>query len=142
MTFSFKETLDKMMAGEIDPPPIEKTIGMRLVSYSEGYAKFKMKAEKRHHNPMGTMHGGIMCDILDAAMGLAFATTLTDGETFTTINLQINFFKQIKESDLIAEAHVVRRGKSTGYLESQLKDPEGKLVASAQSTCMVIKLND
>ena len=90
---------------------------------------------------MGTMHGGVLCDITDAAMGVAFATTLKVGETFTTVNLQINFFKQIKESDLIAEAQVIRRGKTIGYVESQVKDPEGNLVASAQSTCVVIKLN-
>jgi len=140
--FSYQEALDKIISGQIDPPPVGKTVGFKLVSYSEGKARFEMKADRRHHNPMGTMHGGVMCDIVDGAMGVAFASTLREGETFTTVNLQINFFKQIIESDLIAEAQVVRRGKTIGYVESQLKDPEGNLIASAQSTCIVIKLNE
>jgi len=62
--------------------------------------------------PWGTLHGGILCDIADAAMGMAFASTLAPGESFTTIELKINFFRPVWEARLQAEGRVVRRGST------------------------------
>ncbi|MFQ5771237.1 MAG: PaaI family thioesterase, partial [bacterium] len=50
---------------------------------------------KQHANPMGTLHGGVLCDIADAAMGMAYASTLEQGESFTTLELKINFLKPV-----------------------------------------------
>lgn len=95
-----------------------------------------MEADERHHNPMGTLHGGIYCDIADAAMGYAYAATLAEGETFTTIELKINFLRAVRKATLIAEARVVKAGNTVGYVECEVKDQTGKLVAKATSTCM------
>ena len=54
-----------------------------------------LQAGPQHANPMGTLHGGILCDIGDAAMGYAFASTLAEGETFTTIDLRITFLRPV-----------------------------------------------
>jgi uncharacterized protein (TIGR00369 family) len=62
---------------------------------ANGRALVTLAAERRHANPMGTLHGGILCDIADAAMGMAFASTLAPGESFTTIELKINFFRPV-----------------------------------------------
>jgi len=88
---------------------------------------------------MGTLHGGILCDIADAAMGIAFASTLGPGESFTTIELKINFFRPVWEARLRAEGKVVRRGSTIGYIECEIKDEGGWLVAKASSTCMALK---
>jgi uncharacterized protein (TIGR00369 family) len=92
----------------------------------------------QHANPMGTLHGGILCDIADAAMGVAFASTLKAGQSFTTIELKINFFRPVWEAQLKAEAKVVRRGSTIGYVECEVTDEQGHLVAKAASTCMVL----
>jgi len=88
---------------------------------------------------MGTLHGGILCDIGDAAMGMAFASTLAPEETFTTVELKINFFRPVWEANLKAEGRVVRRGRSLGYVECEITDEGGQLIAKASSTCMALR---
>ncbi len=88
---------------------------------------------------MGTLHGGILCDIADAAMGMAFASTLTPEESFTTVELKINFFRPVWQAELQAEGTVVQRGHTIGYLECNITDEENRLVARAASTCMVLR---
>jgi uncharacterized protein (TIGR00369 family) len=88
---------------------------------------------------MGTLHGGILCDIADAAMGIAFASTLAPDESFTTIELKINFFRPVWEAALKAEGKVVKRGSGVGYVECEITDEKQRLVAKAASTCMVLR---
>jgi uncharacterized protein (TIGR00369 family) len=98
-----------------------------------------MQANERHHNPMGTLHGGIYCDLADAAMGYAYAATLAEGETFTTVELKINFFRPVRQGKLTAEARVVKAGSTLGYVECDVTDQTGRLVARAASTCMKLR---
>ena len=121
---------------QLPPPPVSRLIGFVLKSIEPGHAIFEMEADERHHNPMGTLHGGIYCDIADAAMGFAYAATLAEGETFTTIELKINFLRAVRKATLTAEAIVVKAGSAVGYVECEVKDQTGKLVAKAASTCM------
>ena len=84
------------------------------------------------------MVNGILCDIADAAMGMAFASTLAEGESFTTVELKINFFRPVWNAQLKAEAKVLRRGSKIGYVECEITDESDKLVAKSGSTCMVL----
>jgi uncharacterized protein (TIGR00369 family) len=88
---------------------------------------------------MGTLHGGVLCDIADAAMGMAFASTLAPDESFTTIALSISFFRPVWQARLRAEARVINRGKTVGYLECDVTDQDGKHIARANSTCFVLR---
>jgi uncharacterized protein (TIGR00369 family) len=88
---------------------------------------------------MGTLHGGVYCDLADAAMGYAYASTLAEGETFTTVELKINFFRPVRKGKLTAEARVIRAGSNLGYVECDVRDGEGKFVARAASTCMKLR---
>jgi uncharacterized protein (TIGR00369 family) len=123
----------------LPPPPVSRLIGFVLKSIEPGHAIFEMEADERHHNPMGTLHGGIYCDLADAAMGFAYASTLGEGETFTTIELKINFLGAVRKATLTAEARVVKAGSTLGYVECEVKDQTGKLVAKAASTCMKLR---
>jgi uncharacterized protein (TIGR00369 family) len=120
-------------------PPIAKLVGFHLKHYEKGKAVFELEAGPQHANPMGTLHGGILCDVADAAMGTALATTLQAGETFTTLELKINFLKPIWNAKLTASGKVVRRGKTISLLECDVTDEKGSLVARAVSTCMVLR---
>src|SRR5271155_5469607 len=130
------ELAEKMLRGELPPPPIGRLLGFVLKSIEPGHAVFEMEAAERHHNPMGTLHGGIYCDLADAAMGYAYAAPLGEGETFTTDELKINFFRPVRQGRLTAEARVIKSGSTLGYVECNLTDQAGKLVAKAASTCM------
>jgi uncharacterized protein (TIGR00369 family) len=123
-------------------PPIARLIGFDVQKIGDGHAVGFMKSGPQHANPMGTLHGGVMCDLADAAMGMAFASTLAPEESFTTIGLSINFFRPVWQSALRAEAQVTNRGNNVGYVECEVKDGDGKLVARANSTCFVLRGED
>jgi uncharacterized protein (TIGR00369 family) len=91
---------------------------------------------------MGTLHGGILCDVADAAMGIAYASTLEEDESFTTLELKINFLKPVWNSKLTAEGKVVKRGRTIGLTECDVTDEKGSLMARASSTCMTLRGKD
>jgi uncharacterized protein (TIGR00369 family) len=133
------ELAQKIASGEIDQPAVGKLIGFRLASVDKGTAIMTLEADERHWNPMGTLHGGVLCDIADAAMGIAYASLLADGESFTTLELKINFLKPIWKASLRAEGKVVRAGRTVGLTECTVTDEKGNLVARASSTCMTLR---
>jgi uncharacterized protein (TIGR00369 family) len=118
---------------------IAKLLGFRMTLREPDHTIIEFDAGPEHANPMGTLHGGVFCDLADAAMGTAWVTGLKDGETCTTIELKINFFRPVWSGRLIAEGRVLRRGKSVGYVECELRDTEGRLVAKASSTLMTLR---
>jgi uncharacterized protein (TIGR00369 family) len=118
---------------------VGRLIGFVMKSIEVGHAVFEMEVDDRHHNPMGTLHGGIYCDLADAAMGFAYASTLAEGESFTTIELKINFLSAVRKGALTADAKVVKAGNTLGYVECEVKDQAGKLVAKVASTCMKLQ---
>jgi uncharacterized protein (TIGR00369 family) len=122
--------------------PIARLIGFEAKEIADGRAIVTLAAGPRHANPMGTLHGGILCDIADAAMGMAFASTLAPEDSFTTVELKINFFRPVWEANLKAEGRVVRRGRSLGYVECEISDERGQLIAKAASTCLVLRGED
>jgi uncharacterized protein (TIGR00369 family) len=119
--------------------PVGKLIGFELGEAGDGRAVVTLETKEHHTNPMGTLHGGILCDIADAAMGIAFNSTLTPTETFTTVELKINFFRPVWKAQLRAEGKVVRRGKTVGYVECEVSDENGRAIAKASSTCLVLR---
>jgi len=104
------DLIEKMHRGEIPPPPVATLIGFALTAIEPGRAVIELTAEARHANPMGTLHGGILCDVADAAMGMAYASALEEGETFTTLELKINFLKPVWTGTLVAVGRVVKAG--------------------------------
>ena len=119
--------------------PVARLIGFEAKDISDGRATVHLAAGLQHANPMGTLHGGILCDIADAAMGMAFASTLAPDESFTTVELKINFFRPVWQTQLKAEGTVVQRGLTVGYVECTITDEENRLIAKAASTCMVLR---
>ncbi len=119
--------------------PVAKLVGFRPTSVEEGKAVFELEAGPQHANPMGTLHGGVLCDVADAAMGVAYASTLGDGESFTTLELKINFLRAFRSGTLIATGRVVKSGRTIGLVECDVTDTEGRLIARAMSTCMTLR---
>jgi uncharacterized protein (TIGR00369 family) len=118
--------------------PVADFLGMRLASQGDGRARVTLEAREQHANPMGTLHGGILCDLADAAMGVAFASTLAPQESFTTLELKINFLRPFWTGLLTAEAETTSRGRTIGLLTCKVLDEKKRLIASATSTCMVL----
>ncbi len=125
--------------GKIAPPPIAKLIGFTVTLAEAGKAIVEFEASERHANPMGSLHGGILCDIADAAMGMAYASNLDEGESFTTLELKINFVKPVWKARLRAIANVIKQGRTIGLVECDVMDEKDQLVAHATCTQMTLR---
>ena len=128
-----------IIAGEAEPPPVGKLIGFAMAEVEPGRAVFEMDAGPQHASPLGSVHGGVICDLVDAAMGVSHASLLEDGETFTTLELKINFLKPVWAGHLRAEGKVIKQGRTIGLVEGRVTDESGSLVAYATSTCMTLR---
>ena len=130
------ELLRQIVAGEVPGAAVGDLIGMRMVAAEEGRVTFELDAGPQHTSPPGTLHGGILCDLADGAMGCACVSLLAEGDTFTTVELKINFLKPV----WIGPADRGRRGDQGGADDHPLRLPRHRrgrlLVAYATSTCM------
>jgi uncharacterized protein (TIGR00369 family) len=122
------------------PPPIAKTIGFELVDIGQASATMKLQTDPAiHGNPMGTVHGGVLCDLADAAIGTAHATTLEVNESFTSLDLRINFFRPLWKDEIRATARAVQLGKTVSFYSCEITRSDGKLVAVVTSSVMTLR---
>jgi uncharacterized protein (TIGR00369 family) len=133
------DSIQMIRRGELPPPPVAALIGISIASAEIGRVVMEMEVGPQHANPMGTLHGGILCDLADAAMGMAYASSLEEGETFTTLELKINFLKPVWSGRLTAAGWVVKGGRTVGLVECDVHDDKNRLVARASSTCMTLR---
>jgi uncharacterized protein (TIGR00369 family) len=122
--------MEKLIAGEITPPPIMKLIGYALLEVAKGHAVFGTTPAEQHYNPIGVVHGGIAMTLLDSAMGCAVHTLLPRGMGYTTLEAKINLVRAIGK--------VIHQGRSTATAEGRLEDGAGKLYAHATTTCILL----
>lgn len=136
---SFRKQLEAMIRGEVPPPPVSRLLGLRLVSAAEGEAVFELEVVPEHANPMGTLQGGVICALADAAMGMAYASRLEDGESFTTLELKANFVRAVREGVLRCEARAVHLGRTTHVWDANVTgDGDERPVALFRCTQLVL----
>ena len=135
----FFDALQAMARGDLDGPPVARLVGMRITHVEPGRTVFEMEAGPQHANPMGTLHGGILCDLVDGAMGTAYASLLDDGESFTTLELKANYLRAVTEGTLVATGRVLHGGRTIGLTACDVVDGDGRKVAYATSTCMTLR---
>jgi uncharacterized protein (TIGR00369 family) len=133
------EYLRRIIAGEEQGAMVADLIGMRMVEAEVGRVTFELDVGPQHTSPPGTLHGGILCDLADAAMGCANLSRLEPDELFTTVELKINFLKPVLEGRLTAVGSVIRAGRTLALTDCRITDEEEALVAYATSTCMTLR---
>ena len=133
------ERIRAVQRGESPPPAIAKFFEMRITEVSDGRTTMQMPVDGRYANMIGTLHGGVMCELADAAMGTAFATTCEEGESYATVELKCNYLRPVWQSTLTASAWVVSRGKTIGLAECEVRDDKNRLLAKLSSTLMLLK---
>lgn len=139
---SMLERFQAMVAGTEPLPGIAVKLGLHVLDVQLGSVKVFFNATSEFANPLGTLHGGVLGDLSDLAMGMSFGSTLEIGESFTTLEMKINFLKPIWDGELAAQGRVIKRGRTIGLLECEVFDGRGSLVAKASSTCMVLRGSD
>jgi len=116
--------------------PISHLLGLQVAPDQDGRTLVHLEAGPQHANPMGRVHGGVLSALADAAMGTAYGRELRPEQDFGTVELKINFIRPVRQGRITATARVVRRGLRLGFLDCELHDARGRLVATATSTCM------
>ena len=132
------EHVRAVQKGQAPGPPIAKFLDMCITESGEGTATMQMPVDGRYANVIGTLHGGVICDLADAAMGTAFVTTCQEGDTYATVELKCNFLRPVWKTLLTAKAWVVSRGKTMGLAECEVRDEQGKLIAKLSSTLTLL----
>ena len=133
-----KETVYNAWKKGDAPSPATKFLGIKVLELSEGRSLVEMMVEPKHHNMSGTMHGGLMADIADAAMGIAISTTISPEEDFTTMEMKISFFRPHIKGPLRAEGTVAKRGKRVAFAEAVLTNNQNQIVAKANGTWLFL----
>ena len=133
------DQVQRICRGDSPLPPVAMLMGFTLTSIAPGYACMAFEAGAQHANPMGTLHGGMLWDSAVAAMGMAYASTLGEGETCTTLELTSNVLKPVWQATLQAIGRVVKHGRTVGLVACDLLDANEALVARATSTCMTLR---
>lgn len=119
--------------------PVSRLIGFEVApEQDDGLTVVALEAGEQHANPMGRVHGGVISALADAAMGTAYGRVLLAEEDFSTIELKVNFMRPVKIGRVVATARIVQRGLRIGFLDCEIHDHRGRLVATGTSTCMTI----
>ena len=121
------------------PSPATEILGITIEKLAQGRSIMRMNVDEQLHNLSGTMHGGVMGDIADAAMGIALATTLRANEDFTTIEFKMSFLRPHVKGLLRAEGSIAKRGRRIAFTEAVLTNSRKKIVAKSSGTCLLMK---
>lgn len=135
------EFLQKIVSGELSPPPLASVLDFDLVELREGYAVFAINPAEYHYNPIGVVHGGVAATLLDSAMGCAVHSTLPAGAGYTTLEIKVNFVRAMTSETgrVRCEAKLIHIGGRTATAEGRIVDDAGKLYAHGTTTCLILR---
>lgn len=134
------EFLRAIQSGTLPPPPIAKLANMTLLEVEPGRVVFGCEPDESLYNPIGMVHGGIACTMCDSATGCAVHTTLGPGVGYTSIDLHVSYLRPVtlETGRIRAVGRVTKPGRRVAFAEAELIDEQGKLLATATSSCLVI----
>ncbi len=135
------EHLDAIRTGELPPPPIAAHFEFRITGVQPGEVTFACTPDESAYNPIGLVHGGLVCTLLDSVTGCAVQSTLPAGAAYTSIEIKVNYLRPVHghTGELVARGWVTKPGRRVAFAEGEVRDAEGKLVATASSTCLIMK---
>jgi len=121
-------------------PPAVKTLGGSIVSYDDATQTMEMQfyASEAFCHSGDIIQGGFVTGMLDATMSHAVFAAVRRPIILPTLEIKVSFLDIARMGELVASGTVVRLGKSVAFLEGQLKDPQGKLLATATSTARIL----
>src|SRR6185503_6029790 len=134
--------LRAMVAGDMPPPPIAQLLQFDLVEADPGRVVFTCTPDASAYNPIGAVHGGLVCTLLDSVAGCALHSTLPQGKGYTSLEIKVNYVKAVRvgRGPLSATGTVVKSGSRVGFTEGVVTDADGAVVATATSTLLVFDL--
>jgi len=141
-TMSGLEYIQGLIDGSVPPPPIVNLMKMRPVSAEVGKVTFTCDPDESHYNPIGTVHGGLVCTLLDSVLGCATQTTLPKGQGYTSLEIKISYLRPVTADTgmLTAVGIVTKPGSRAAFADGTVHDSNGKLIATASSTLLIFPI--
>jgi uncharacterized protein (TIGR00369 family) len=138
---SGRDFLMAIVEGRLPPPPIARLLGLDLVSAGDGAAVFRCEADESVYNPIGTVHGGWLCTILDSAAGCAIQTLLPAGVGYSSIEIKVSFLTAVRTGSgpLEVTGRALKLGRRVGFAEAHARDASGDLVGHATTSVAVLR---
>ncbi|MGY1808810.1 PaaI family thioesterase [Blastococcus sp. SYSU D00669] len=136
------ETMQAIRDGVLPPPPIARLLQMEFADVAEGRVEFRCSLDESVYNPIGVVHGGVVCTLLDSVLGCAVHTTLPQGTAYTSIELKVNYLRAVHATSgpLTAIGRVVKPGRRVAFAEGEVLDDAGRTVATASSSLLVFPI--
>jgi uncharacterized protein (TIGR00369 family) len=137
---SGRDFLQGIVDGRLPPPPIAELLGMRLVSVGDGEALFACEPDEAVYNPIGTVHGGWLCTLLDSAAGCAIHSTLPAGVGYSSTEIKVSFLKALRADAGVIEVtgRVLRVGRRIGFAEAHARNLSGDVVGHATASAAIL----
>jgi uncharacterized protein (TIGR00369 family) len=134
-----REFLQAMIDSRVPPPPFAALTGAELVSVGDGVAVFRCTPDESTFNPLGLVHGGLVCTLLDSAAGCAVQSQLPAGVGFSSIEIKVSFLAPANGVTLEIEGRALRVGRGVAFAEAHARDAGGRLVAHATTSIALMR---
>lgn len=131
----------ELLMSRWEASPYGQRLGMKLIEVGDGVAVFEAFPSPQFHNPQGMVHGGYHASLIDSAMGCAVQTKMGKGVHYGTIELKVNYVRQVREAAgrLLCRGEVIHAGRRLSTAQARLQDEAGKLYAHGSGTFMVYR---
>lgn len=139
LTMSGLDYLQAMIDGSIPAPPIASHINLEIAEARTGEVVMRATPDDSLYNPIGSVHGGFFATLLDSVCGCAVQSTLPAGQAYTSLDLNVSFLRAITSDTgpVVATGRVTKPGSRAAFVEADIRDGQGRLLATATSTCLV-----
>ncbi|HEX5923829.1 MAG TPA: PaaI family thioesterase [Baekduia sp.] len=137
---SGRQVLEAISEGRLPPPPMAELVGARLVLVGDGEVRFAWTPDESAYNPIGMIHGGLLCTLLDFAAGAAVQTKLPAGAASSSIEIKVSYLKALRSDsgDIDVHGHVLQVGRHVAFAEAHARNPAGELVGHATTSLAVL----
>lgn len=132
--------LRAMLRGDLPSPPIAALMSFQVETVEEGDVVFSCVPDESVYNPIGVVHGGLVCTLLDSVAGCAVHSTLPAGVGYTSAEIKVSYLRPVHKDTgkLLAHGWVVKPGRRLAFAEADVRGTDGKIVATASSTLLVM----
>ncbi len=139
-TMSGRELLEAIRVGRIPAPPIATLMGFTIEEIGEGRVVFTCTPDESLYNPIGMVHGGLVCTLADTVIGCSVHTLLEPGVGYTSIDLTVSYLRPVHADGtaLRATGLVTKPGRRVAFATAEIVDGAGKVVATASGSVLIM----
>jgi uncharacterized protein (TIGR00369 family) len=132
--------LEAVRDGVVAPPPMASVFGFRILEVDAGRVVFSCAPDESSYNPLGVVHGGLVCTLLDTVTGCAVHSTLDAGVAYTSIDLSVSYLRAVtvESGTLVATGIATKVGRRVGFAEGRVLDAHRREVATATSSLLIV----